>query len=153
MNRLGRAAALCALLGASPAGFAGKVGVINNESYGLNGLTLPSNVTSAPSPAAPASGGATSVAPSVSVPPAVSNAIISAAGGTDRSAVGGQVAPTMAQTINALSTMVAPGSFSPGQASAAISKITSILNNVDLTPSQATQMIQLREALEASATK
>ena len=152
MNRLGRAAALCALLGASPAGFAGKVGVINNESYGLNGLTLPSNVTSAPSPAAPAVGGV-SVAPSVSVPPAVSNAIISAAGGTDRSAVGGQVAPTMAQTINALSTMVAPGSFSPGQASAAISKITSILNNVDLTPSQATQMIQLREALEASATK
>ncbi len=129
--------------------------MINNDSYGLSGQTLPSNISSASS--STVSVGSISATPSVTVPPAVSTAVITAVGGGTRTSPDGNgdgvPVPTMAQTIDALSTLAEPGAFSPSQATAAISKITSIINNVDLTPSQTAQMIQLRESLETSVNK
>lgn len=122
---------------------AGKVPVIPGNSLGLSGITIPSGTTSAPSPAAPATVSAT---PSVSLPASVVNVINTTTG--DAGPTGAAPTITVPQTVTAVTTLTNTASFTPGQASQAISKINSILSNVDLTPKQAEQMIQLREAME-----
>lgn len=133
----------------SGASIAGKVPVITNSSLGINGMTIPSGTTSAPSPAAPA---AQSVAPSVSLPPSVMTSVLSNGEGQQGTsgASGGLISPTTAQVIDAVVTMSSATNFSPEQASAAISKISSILNNVELAPNQSAQLIEFRESLEAA---
>ena len=127
---------------------AGKVPVVPGNSLGLSGITIPQNVTSAPSPAVPS---AVSAAPTVTLPANVVTLIPgndtvneSSAGST-----GIVVQPTTQQLISVLSTSTGIESFSVSQAQTAINKISSILNNVELDVAQTAQMIELRESFES----
>ena len=126
---------------------AGKVAVIPGNSLGLSGITIPQNVTSAPSPAAPSS---VSVAPTVALPANVVT-LISGSDTVNESNSGSAevgVQPTTQQLISVLSTSTGVESFSVNQAQTAINKISSILNNVELDVAQTAQMIELRESFE-----
>ena len=126
---------------------AGKVAVIPGNALGLSGITIPQNVTSAPSPAVPS---AVSVAPTVTLPANVVTLIPGNDTVKDSNAgsTGIVVQPTTQQLISVLSTSTGVDSFSVSQAQTAINKISSILNNVELDAAQTAQMIELRESFE-----
>lgn len=126
---------------------AGKVPVIPGNSLGLSGITIPQNITSAPSPAAPSG---VSVVPTVALPANVVtlipvNAAVNESNSSSTEIV---VQPTTQQLISVLSTSSRIESFSVSQAQTAIDKISSILNNVELDLAQTAQMIELRESFE-----
>ena len=127
---------------------AGKVAVIPGNSLGLSGITIPQNVTSAPSPAAP---NAVSVAPTVALPVNVVTLIQGndTVSESNSGSTGIVVQPTTTQLISVLSTSTGVESFSVNQAQTAINKISSILNNVELDVAQTAQMIELRESFES----
>lgn len=126
---------------------AGKVAVVPGESIGLNGITMPQNVTSAPSAAAP---GSVSAAPTVTLPASVLTLIPGndTVNESNSGSTGIVVQPTTQQLISVLSTSTGVDSFSVSQAQTAINKISSILNNVELDAAQTAQMIELRESFE-----
>jgi len=127
---------------------AGKVAVIPGNSLGLSGITIPQNVTSAPSPAAP---NAVSVAPTVALPMNVLTLIQGndTVSESNSGSTGIVVQPTTTQLISVLSTSTGIESFTVSQAQTAINKISSILNNVELDVAQTAQMIELRESFES----
>ena len=127
---------------------AGKVAVIPGNSLGLSGITIPQNVTSAPSPAAP---NAVSVVPTVALPMNVVTLIQGndTVSESNSGSTGIVVQPTTQQLISVLSTSTGIESFSVSQAQTAINKISSILNNVELDVAQTAQMIELRESFES----
>ena len=127
---------------------AGKVPVVPGNSLGLSGITIPQNVTSAPSPAAPS---AVSVSPTVALPANVVT-LISGNDTVNEANPGSAeivVQPTTQQLISVLSASTEIDSFSVSQAQTAINKISSILNNVELDVAQTAQMIELRESFES----
>jgi L-cystine uptake protein TcyP (sodium:dicarboxylate symporter family) len=126
---------------------AGKVPVVPGNSLGLSGITIPQNVTSAPSPAVPS---AVSTVPTVTLPANVVTLIPGndSVNESDSGSAGIVVQPTTQQLISVLSTSTGVESFSLSQAQTAINKISSILNNVELDVAQTAQMIELRESFE-----
>lgn len=126
---------------------AGKVPVVPGNSLGLSGITIPQNVTSAPSPAVPS---AVSASPTVTLP---ANMVTLIPGNdsvneSNSGSAGIVVQPTTQQLISVLSTSTGVESFTVSQAQTAINKISSILNNVELDVAQTAQMIELRESFE-----
>jgi len=126
---------------------AGKVPVVPGNSLGLSGITIPQNVTSAPSPAVSS---AVSASPTVTLPANVLTLIPGndSVNESDSGSAGIVVQPTTQQLISVLSTSTGIESFSVNQAQTAINKISSILNNVELDVAQTAQMIELRESFE-----
>ena len=126
---------------------AGKVPVVPGNSLGLSGITIPQNVTSAPSPAVPS---AVSTVPTVTLPANVVTLIPGndTVNESNSGSTGIVVQPTTQQLISVLSTSTGVESFSLSQAQTAINKISSILNNVELDVAQTAQMIELRESFE-----
>jgi len=127
---------------------AGKAAVVPGESIGLNGVTIPQNVTSAPPPAAP---GSVSAAPTGTLPANVLTLIPGndSVNESNSGSAGIVVQPTTQQLISVISTSTGVESFSVSQAQTAINKISSILNNVELDVAQTAQMIELRESFES----
>ena len=127
---------------------AGKFAVVPGESIGLNGVTIPQNITSAPSPAAPSS---VSAAPTVTLPANVLTLIPGndSVNESNPGSAGTIIQPTTQQLISVLSTSTGIESFTVSQAQTAINKISSILNNVELDVAQTAQMIELRESFES----
>ena len=127
---------------------AGKVAVIPGNSLGLSGITIPQNVTSAPSAAAP---GSVSAASTVTLPANVLTLIPGndSVNESNPGSAGTIIQPTTQQLISVISTSTGVESFSVSQAQTAINKISSILNNVELDVAQTAQMIELRESFES----
>ena len=127
---------------------AGKVPVVPGNSLGLSGITIPQNVTSAPSPAVSS---AVSVVPTVALPVNVVTLIQGndSVNESNSGSAGIVVQPTTQQLISVLSTSTGVESFTVSQAQTAINKISSILNNVELDVAQTAQMIELRESFES----
>ncbi len=128
---------------------AGKVPVIPGSSLGLSGITIPQNVISAPSPAAPAGPSTVLATPSITLPANVVT-LIPQNEATNNNPGSSEIVvqPTTQQLISVLSTSTEITSFSVSQAQTAIGKISSILNNTDLNTAQTAQMIALRESFE-----
>lgn len=128
---------------------AGKVPVVPGSSLGLSGITIPQNVTSAPSPAAPVGPSTVLATPSITLPANVVT-LIPQNEATNNNTGSSEIVvqPTTQQLISVLSTSTEITSFSVSQAQTAIDKISSILNNTDLNTAQTAQMIALRESFE-----
>jgi len=131
--------------------YAGKVAVVPGNSLGLSGITIPQNISSAPSPAT-ASISSPTIAPSVTLPTSVITLL--PAEGSETSSQGSEstkgisINPTTQQLVTALSEGTDVSAFTVSQAATAINKISSIINNADLTTEQTAALIQLRESFE-----